>query len=711
MNLQKTLKYSVLSGIFLIPFVGLITSSAFFFPYITPKNLAFRLIVLVILGAYFLLAYTDKNYRPVIGKIGVAVSLFVGVMFVADLFGVAPMKSFFSNFERMEGFFTLALLLAFFVVMSSVLKEAKVWTRLFKASLVSSILMGLYALVESSQGVDRLAAQLGNSTYLGVFMLFNVFIGILLLVRLIENKHKEVELKWMGAITYLGIILFDFYILYRSGTRSALLGLIAGFIFASILFAFFQKKSKSLKIFGLAVLTLVIISVGSLYVFRESEVVKSNGLLNRFAGLISAPTDIKNYLDTEGRGRLGIWSLAIEGVKEKPILGWGQDNFNYIFNEYYKAELYGQEQWFDRAHNVFLDWLTAGGILGLLSYLLIFVTAFVSLWKSKERFSFEDKAILTALLIAYFIHNLFVFDSITSYILFFTLLAYIAHQGETKTKTIPLSASGASVGVILSVVGLYYLVILPFISSTVLIDALVAQNQSKVSEALSSYQKAIKYGIVGTSEAREQLLQATPNIAASSKINDEVKIAFIEETDKQIALQIEQFPEDARYQLFAGAYFSRTGRMTEAENYFLKAEALSPEKQSIYFEHAVGYMNVGNYKKATEIMKYSYDLAPQNDAAAALYAVALIYTGDNKTADDLLAPYKNTKIGTDNRLLKAYYDTKQNTKIFGILQQKLNIASEYIKAGDRQNAIAEIQEVISINPAFKAEGEALIKNI
>lgn len=35
--------------------------------------------------------------------------------------------------------------------------------------------------------------------------------------------------------------------------------------------------------------------------------------------------------------------LAIEGFKEHPILGWGQDNFILVFNKYYDPRLYSQE--------------------------------------------------------------------------------------------------------------------------------------------------------------------------------------------------------------------------------------------------------------------------------------------------------------------------------------------------------------------------------
>jgi hypothetical protein len=83
---------------------------------------------------------------------------------------------------------------------------------------------------------------------------------------------------------------------------------------------------------------------------------------------------------SEGATRFTVWNLAFEGFKERPLLGWGQEGFNFVFNTYYTPELWSQEPWFDRAHNIFLDWLIAGGILGLLGYLSLYVFMLYLVW-------------------------------------------------------------------------------------------------------------------------------------------------------------------------------------------------------------------------------------------------------------------------------------------------------------------------------------------
>jgi hypothetical protein len=107
---------------------------------------------------------------------------------------------------------------------------------------------------------------------------------------------------------------------------------------------------------------------------------------------------------------------------ERPILGWGQENFSYIFNKYYDPSMYGQEQWFDRAHNEFLDWLVAAGIPALLLYISFFILALIAIVRSKN-LSIPEQAVLIGILAAYGFNNLFVFDNLVSLIYFYLILA------------------------------------------------------------------------------------------------------------------------------------------------------------------------------------------------------------------------------------------------------------------------------------------------
>src|SRR3989338_1499681 len=146
--LEKTLRWIVLAGIFALPFIVFIVANEIFFPFITGKNLTFRIIVEIITGAWLALALVNPEYRPRKSWLLYAFAAFVAIIAVADANGVNPFKSFWSNYERMDGWVTLAHLFAYFVVASSVLSAQKLWRRLWLTSLGVSVLVGIYGLLQ-----------------------------------------------------------------------------------------------------------------------------------------------------------------------------------------------------------------------------------------------------------------------------------------------------------------------------------------------------------------------------------------------------------------------------------------------------------------------------------------------------------------------------------------------------------------------------------
>ena len=87
MNTNKILRGVLLGGIFLIPFIPFIVPGTFFFPFITGKNFAFRILVEILLAAWAVLAILVPAYRPKRSWIAIAIGAFLGVMAVADIFG------------------------------------------------------------------------------------------------------------------------------------------------------------------------------------------------------------------------------------------------------------------------------------------------------------------------------------------------------------------------------------------------------------------------------------------------------------------------------------------------------------------------------------------------------------------------------------------------------------------------------------------------
>ncbi|MDO8634128.1 MAG: O-antigen ligase family protein, partial [archaeon] len=346
MQANKVLRYSILTGIFLLPFVCLIVFNNLFFPFITGKNFAFRIIVEIITGLWIILALRDKSVLPKSSRLLQVFAIFIGVIFISDLLSPNVYKSFWSNYERMEGWVTLAHLFALFVVLSSVMTK-KLWEWLFRVSVGVSLIVFVYGSFQLSgkfaihQGGVRLDATFGNATYLAVYMLFHIFLNLLLFV---SSKRGSLW-RWFYGVA----ILAEVFILYHTATRGATLGLIGGLFLTALLVLIFHRENENAKKGAIGLVIGLVVLVGLFFVFKNNDFVKNSPILGRFSDL--------SVTDKTAQSRFMIWNMAFQGFKERPIFGWGQESFNYVFNKYYDPKMYSQEQWFDRTHNVFFDWL------------------------------------------------------------------------------------------------------------------------------------------------------------------------------------------------------------------------------------------------------------------------------------------------------------------------------------------------------------------
>jgi len=599
------LKYVIYTGLFLVPFVPFLVYSSFFFPFITSKAFTWRIIVEIVFAAWILLALLDAEYRPKLSIILYSVLGFLAIIGLADIFGVAPIKSFWSNFERMEGFITLLHLGMFFLVISSVFKEID-WQRWWNFSLAASFLMVLYCVLQLiglktiNQGGVRVDGTLGNAIYLAVYMLFHIFIASLFMWR----EWKNVSLRWIYGL----LILSQATILYYTATRGAILGLLGGVLVIAVL-NIRNKQNRFVRKMSMATLIGLIFLLGGFMGLKDSNFIKNSPVLSRFSSLTTA--EIKT------QGRYFVWPMALKGFKERPILGWGQENFSYVFQEHYSPEMYKLEPWFDRAHNIFLDWAVSGGLLGLISYLFLYVALLWVIWKSAG-FSHTEKSILTGLVAAYFFHNFFVFDHLISYILFFSLLAYVHFKNsgeilwersmtEIQVRNIALPAVS-----VLLVLSLYFVNIKPIMTNAFLIKALKSlQTPGETMSAIQYFQRARGASHLGRPEMVEQIAANSVTVLTSG-ISVEEKNAFFSFAKDAVLKQAEDFSEDARYQLIAGSFLSSTGSWDEALVYLEHASRLMPGKQTIYLEIANTFLNKKEDQKAIDVLKYVGEISPDH---------------------------------------------------------------------------------------------------
>lgn len=629
-EVEKTFLWIIKIGLWLIPFLPLYVSYTMLFPFITGKNFAFRIIVEIIFAFWAGLAFTKPEYRPRLSPLLKAATAFIVILFLADIFSPNPYRAFFSNYERMEGFMMIVHLYLYFLMLVSVFKEKRDWLIFFHSTLIASFLVSVIALLQkfglrvSLQGGFRVDSTIGNPAYLAAYLIFHVWLAVYLM--------RQFWQRWWLRSVY--IILFIFYILiiYFTATRGAILALIASsFIFAASIIwlwpkIFSNSGGLTRKISAIA-LAIFILTPIALFVLRNTDFVVSNTVLQRLTSI--------SLSDKTTQARFAIWGMSLQGALDRPILGWGQENYYLIFQKYYNPKLYSSEPWFDRSHNIIFDWLVHAGFLGLLSYLAIIVSALWMIWRNvRARASnILPGLILASVFLTHFLQNIFVFDNLNTYLLFFGFLAYSDFWSNQSDDQIIVEerakvTSGRRNGVgfifvslliliIVSISG-YFLHAKPVLEAKSLIRALqLHQAKAPMDVLINSFQKALSYSTFGDTEVREQLANIARGMPGNAAYTPGEQKQFVEFSISELKKEASIQAKDVKHIIFLASVLDRAASLNpaylqEAEITVLEALKISPAKQMMYYELAQIYVMAGQFDKAIDILEKAAELEPRD---------------------------------------------------------------------------------------------------
>jgi O-antigen ligase len=723
--MKDFLKAVVFAGIFAVPFLTLYVANDFFFPYITGKNFGFRIIVDIVFAAWILLALYDAQYRPKFSWVLGSFGILLVVMFFANLLGEHPASSFWSNFERMDGYVSLVHTFMYALVLGSVLTTKAHWKYLLNTSLVVATLVALQGLRQYFgliDGSSRIDSTLGNAAYMAVYMLFHIFIAFWLFVETKGILHK---------FLYGSLALLLTFVLIETGTRGTAVGLVVGVMVMAAYIGLFGNKFKQYRKYALGGLALVVIAIAAFIGARDSALVQNNPNLARIANI--------SIEDLEIRGI--IWGMAWEGVQERPLLGYGQSNFNYVFNENYDPRLYAQEQWFDRSHNIFFDWLVAGGFLGLAAYLGIFVAAVYYLFlqpfrkNAPDTFSVIERGILLGLLAGYFTHNLVVFDNIVSYIFFAIILGLIHQRVATPIQKVQSAKIDSSVVaqvaapvVVAGLLAVIYFVHLPGIQAAG--DVIDAFRQEDPAIRLEIFNRAFDRNSFAQQELTEQLSQQAISLVRNQQVPAEVRDAFLAETETRLNNLQEQKAGDARVHVFIGSYYRTIGDFENAAQQMQLAHELSPAKQAIIIQQGFIELSRNQNEAAVTFFQQAFELDERNIDAREYYAASLFYLerGDESIAL-MNSPEVERKfagsdfiISTANQLGRTDFaaelfklrvsiepDAEQSWRMEP--QNWATLAFLYHQLEESEKAISTLNEAAELIPTFAPTAQCIVENI
>lgn len=628
----------------------LVLPSSFIFPFIVPKILAFRSIVIVMLGLYSLLLILDfKEFKPKFTPVNIAVFLFWLSFGLSTFLGVDPYHSFWDNHERMLGFFTITHYVIYFYIVGAVLQtwaDYRLALKVFLTAGMGVMFVGFLQVGNPdlllNQGSDRVASTLGNPIYVGGYALFLSAMAILLFI-----KEKEQYWRWILG----GMFLLSFANIFFSGTRGDILALGVAIPLTIFLLAIALRGYGKAKIYLWGSLVVFALLFGVLYLNRQTDFVKSIPAVGRAINT--------SYSDIKASPRWIAWKIALQGWKDRPVFGWGPNNYFYVFNTHYNPlsldHGYG-ETWFDNAHNIVLNTMAVQGTFGILVYLLLFAIAFFSLTIAyrKKHIDLILFIVLSVYVISHLVENITVFENLTSYIYFMFVLAMVSRltllPDENNEKVVS-NNKNISLGAI-STAGILVLILIlifnlqPARANMKSLDAIKMLNQNPPM-ALTAVEDALHFQSPHIDDIRSDISRSVVQIAYAVMQNQQAQKDFLKKIldvcFTELHKNTELHPLDIRNQMTLSQMAqvlaqlnNDPNKMLEAENYLKDALNKSPRRQQLIYSLSMLQMQMGKFNDAIKLL----DGAIKDNAkiGESYWRLAYVYkiAGENEKALNIL---------------------------------------------------------------------------
>ncbi|MDQ5950575.1 MAG: hypothetical protein QG585_517 [Patescibacteria group bacterium] len=616
--------------VFLVTFPFLNYTSFLYFGSVTRSiNL---ILISSILGLFLGLLLLNKESSFCVSRSPILISLFVYFVsiFTSAFFSNDFQASFFSNMTRTTGLWYMICFGIFLAVLVNLLQDKKVRRKIILAIIAPTALFSILSLL-GPEGFKLIFKEMkgdgftfGNSTFAGMYIFGSFLLSIYFLL------SEEKKSFWKKILPVL-IVLNPFFINIFSNegkgvlqflgearaSSVALLGSI-GALGLSYLISKIKDRSIKKKIsYGLFAVTFVGIVLGAFSLFSE------DGALRKF------------YLSQSTSARILVWEISDKLIREKPLLGWGTENFEKTFELNYDSRAlqkeFGAEPWFDRAHNVFIDQAFDNGLVGLALYLLVYVILGLSMlyviFNSKQR----DNQLLATILLVYTIFHLIelqtAFDTSISFGMVAVMLALAVvilketheENGKAFEMRVPkiLKYVFAVALLVFSFWSLFYKTI-PFLSSGIANGKVrtVGSSEKRIPyyETLFATPVDLQAVLWRTFTDFERGISENPKVLEDPKKVENLKkeLAIFEEEYRKYT---EKNPTNFRALLnYADTkiYFMLFGvnKLEEAQVVLDKAIELVPTAPQPYWMKSVAYLYMQKFDLAREYAKKGLELNP-----------------------------------------------------------------------------------------------------
>ena len=736
LTLVKLLKY----GIYLTAFVPLVIFKDFISPFHFGKVIVFRSIIDVLFVFYLILVWHNRSYLSSRNQIFWSFALFTAVFGLTTITSIQPYDSFWGYLERMGGFWSFLHYFIYFVILTSIFRKKEDWLRLINTALFVGFLSALYGFGQKtdieffvgSGNRARIFGTIGNAALFSGYELIIAFLSLTFFFRKDISQTKQVLYGVTFFISSLAVLM--------TAARGSLLGLAVGLFMFFTLYIFISKSRKARSYF-LYLIILVIVLFTTSQIFQDSKFIKSSRYLTRVTDISLTSYTVQT--------RFWAWEAGLKGWRDNPktiLLGWGPENFNIPFSINFNPNFYagpGSETLFDRAHNMFVETLVTMGLLGLISYLFIFVVLLKSLWnKFKKALPSENvyHIGLISLTIGYGIHNFFFFDTSTNFLLFFTVLGFASflsydtnnvYDPSRVNKKLSNSRVLTTIILLVAVTFLIYKTnIIPAKANYATTRAIVHGWNKDYKGAVEKFKESVAYNTFGAYEYRHRFAMFT--FDNYSKLNDP---RYILEVIKEVNKNAETHPVDYLPQLYLSRLYILLGKDDPGSEYndtalvhAKRALELSPTFIRAYYETGQIYINKKEPQKAIEEFKKAVALQPDVgvsywywgtieaergnlDEAAAVFEKAFTAVYPYLASDSELTKIAGLYVDRKNfNMLAKIYEKLMSSQVDNP-QSHATLSYVYAQLGRIDEAVAQARKAVQLDASYETEARAFVQSL
>lgn len=368
--------------------------------------------LITFLNIFFIVLKIIKDGKLTLNSYDVIFIIFICLCFFSKLYAISQPTA---NYTIKEVFFAyiISFSIGEYINQKSDKNIEKKFLSLLNTFSLSTTAMSIYLLIFDLSRVLGTRDRLGRLLFqnYGTYIVFSYSLIIALCYTLWKIIYIKKDKKSIIEL----IILFITSCL--SGTRKVLVC----FIIFSILIFMFKYKKNIFKIFKLFFIGSIVIIVLYNLLITNENLYKIMG--SRVENMVESIFN-NNTVDHSINERTLLKKLAISAFKEKPILGWGVNNFvNY-------SSLHGGPSLY--AHCNYLELLSTLGIIGTTVYYSGYIWLMI---KSHKYLKKDDK--ISILIFFFLIMNLFSdYETVSyckiHYILVFILFAKYLNQKEVQ---------------------------------------------------------------------------------------------------------------------------------------------------------------------------------------------------------------------------------------------------------------------------------------